>query len=96
MKSLQEISNLLKNKKHYFFTKYPIKSMAIFGSYVKKEQKDESDLDLMVEFNGKIGIRFIDLAEEIESLVGFKVDLVSRNGIKEKYYLAIQSDLVYV
>ena len=70
--------------------------MAIFGSYAKKEQKDESDLDLMVEFNGKIGIRFIDLAEEIESLVGFKVDLVSRNGIKDKYYLAIQTDLVYI
>ena len=78
------------------FAVYPIKSMAIFGSYARKEQTEESDLDLMVEFNGKIGMRFIDLAEEIESLVGFKVDMVSRKGIKDKYYKSIQSDLIYV
>ena len=59
-------------------------------------QTDESDLDIIVEFNGKIGIRFIDLAEEIENLIGFKVDLVSKNGIKEKYYQSINSDLIYV
>jgi len=34
----------------------------------------------MVEFNDKIGIRFIDLAEELESLIGFKVDLVSKKN----------------
>jgi predicted nucleotidyltransferase len=96
MKSLQEIKLTLSKHKQKLFAEYPIKSMAIFGSYARKEQKDESDLDLIVEFNGKIGIRFIDLAEEIESLIGFKVDLVSRKGIKDKYYQAIQSDLIYV
>lgn len=96
MKSLQEIKFTLSKHKQHLFAEYPIKSMAIFGSYARKEQKDESDLDLMVEFNGKIGIRFIDLAEEIESLIGFKVDLISRKGIKDKYYQAILSDLIYV
>ncbi len=96
MKSLQEIKFILSKHKQHLFAEYPIKSMAIFGSYARKEQKDESDLDLMVEFNGKIGIRFIDLAEEIESLIGFKVDLISRKGIKDKYYQAILSDLIYV
>ena len=71
MNSLQEIESTLSKHKQHLFSEYPIKSMAIFGSYARKEQKDESDLDLMVEFNGKIGIRFIDLAEEIESLIGF-------------------------
>jgi len=96
MKSLQEIKSTLSNHKQHLFSEYPIKSMAIFGSYARKEQKDESDLDLIVEFNGNIGIRFIDLAEEIESLIGFKVDLISRNGVKEKYFRAIKSDLIYV
>ena len=50
----------------------------------------------MVEFKDKIGIRFIDLAEEIENLVGFKVDLVSRNGIKERYFKVIKPELIYV
>ena len=70
--------------------------MAIFGSYARNEQVAKSDVDIMVEFNDKIGIRFIDLAEEIENLIGAKVDLVSKNGIKERHYKAIESDLIYV
>ena len=96
MKSLQEIKSTLNNNKEYLFTEYPIKSLAIFGSYSRKDQDNKSDLDILVEFNGKIGIRFIDLANEIEKIIGFKVDLVSRKGIKDKYYQSILSDLIYV
>lgn len=78
------------------YEKYSIKSLAIFGSYARKEQNDQSDLDLMVEFKDKIGIRFIDLADDIEKIIGIKVDLVSKRGIKEKYLQAIHSDLIYV
>ncbi len=96
MKSLQDIKMTLVNHKQHLFNDYPIKSMAIFGSYSRKDQEEESDLDILVEFKDKIGIRFVDLAEELESLVGFKVDLISRNGIKDKYFQAINSDLIYV
>jgi len=65
MQSLPEIKSVLSKHKQHLFTEYPIKSMAIFGSYARKDQTEESDLDLMVEFNGKIGLRFIDLADEI-------------------------------
>ncbi len=53
-------------------------------------------MDIVVEFKDKIGIRFIDLADEIENIVGFKVELVSKKGIKDKYLQAIDSDLIYV
>ena len=96
MRSLQSIESTLYSHKDRLFAKYPIKSMAIFGPYAREEQIEESDLDLMVELNGQIGIRFIDLAEEIEQLIGFKVDLVARKGIKDKYFQSIQSDLLYV
>ncbi len=76
MKSLQEIKLILSGHKETLFADYPIKSIAIFGSYVRKEENEKRDLDILVELNGKIGVRFIDLAEEIESLIGFKVDLV--------------------
>jgi uncharacterized protein len=96
MKTLSDIQKTLATHRQLLYEKYPIQSMAIFGSYARKEQNDQSDLDLMVEFSGKIGIRFVDLADEIEKLIGLKVDLVSRKGIKEKYFKAIQSDLIYV
>lgn len=96
MRTLQEIKQSLSNHKNRLFQDYPIKSMAIFGSYSRKEQTDSSDLDILVEFSDRIGIRFIDLAEELENIVGFKVDLVSKKGIKEKYLKSIDSDLIYV
>ena len=96
MRTLQEIRNTLSNHKQRLFHDYPIKSMAIFGSYSRKEQNDLSDLDILVEFSDKIGIRFVDLADELENIVGFKVDLVSKKGIKTKYLKSIDSDLIYV
>ena len=96
MKTLQEIKLRLTDHKESLFYNYPIKSMAIFGSFARKEQTENSDLDILVEFNDNIGIRFIDLAEEIERIVGFKVDLVSKKGIKEKYLQTINQDLLYV
>ena len=70
--------------------------MPIFGSYARNAEKQSSDLDILVEFNGQIGIRFIDLAEEIERLLGIKVDLVSKNGVKGNYLKSINGDLIYV
>ncbi len=96
MKSLEEIKSSICNEKQHLFAKYPIKSLAIFGSYARKEQHDESDVDILVEFDDNIGIRFIDLADEIESITGIKIDLVSKNGIKERYFDAIKPDLIYV
>ena len=96
MKTIQDIKLTLNKHKSHLFSEYPIKSMAIFGSYARNEQTPDSDVDIVVEFNDKIGIRFIDLAEELERLIGFKVDLVSKKGIRDKYYQRIQSDLTYV
>ncbi|PIQ47579.1 MAG: nucleotidyltransferase [Cytophagales bacterium CG12_big_fil_rev_8_21_14_0_65_40_12] len=96
MKSLTEIKAILAERKALLFNKYPIQSLAIFGSFARNEQNDDSDLDLVVEFNGKIGSDFILLADELESYLGFKVDLVSRKGIKDRYFQTIKSDLIYV
>ncbi len=96
MKSLEEIKDILQKNKAGLKEKYLIDSIAIFGSYARQEATRESDLDVVVEVDGKIGSRFIDLAIELEEILGLKVDLVSRNGIREKYFERIQSDLLYV
>jgi len=84
------------SQKKELFEKYPIKSLAIFGSYARNEQGPESDLDLMVEFHSRIGSEFIELTDDLEEILGIKVDLVSRKGIKELYFKRIKEDLVYV
>ena len=96
MRTLQDLRSILSSHKPQLFRDYPIKTLAIFGSFSRMENNDNSDLDILVEFKDKIGIRFIDLAEEIENIVGFRVDLVSKNGIKDKYLQSIDSDLIYI
>ena len=51
---------------------------------------------LLVDFNDRIGIKFLTLAFEIEDLFNKKVDVVSRNGIKPKYFKYVEEDLIYV
>jgi predicted nucleotidyltransferase len=70
--------------------------LGLFGSYVRNEQNDQSDLDILVDFKNPIGIEFVDLAELLEKELDLKVDLVSRNGIKPKYFSAIQQEIIYV
>ena len=96
MKNLTEIKDKIALNRIALFNKYPIQSLAIFGSFSRKEQTESSDLDILVEFKENIGIKFIDLADELEQLLGIKVDLVSKKGIKEKYLRAIENDLIYV
>ncbi len=96
MKSLNDIKSTLEENKIRLFQSYPIKSLAIFGSFARNEGGYNSDLDILVEFNDKIGVRFIDLANELEKLIELKVDLVSKNGIKKRYLQSIEEDLIYV
>ena len=96
MNKLADIKKTLSAQKKRLVKKYPIESIAIFGSYARDEQVEHSDLDVMVEFNGTIGSKFILLADELEEALGLKVDLVSKGGIKERYFNSIKSDLIYV
>ncbi|MFW5762190.1 MAG: nucleotidyltransferase family protein [Cyclobacteriaceae bacterium] len=96
MRHLNEIKSRLAKQKERLIQEYPIKSIGIFGSFARGQQTQESDVDIMVEVSGDIGIRFIDLADELESIVGIRVDVVSKNGIKEKYLKSINSEIIYV
>jgi hypothetical protein len=96
MSILQSIHQKLAENKTVLFQKYTIESLAIFGSVSRGDHTTESDVDILVSFEKPIGIRFIDLADELESLLGKKVDLVSKNAIKPRYFRHIESELNYV
>jgi predicted nucleotidyltransferase len=96
VKTKTDIISILQQHKTSLLQKYPIASIAVFGSYARNTQTANSDVDILVEFNDRIGTAFIDLANEIERLLGVKTDLVSKKAIKPKYLEAIQSDLTYV
>ena len=65
--------------------RYEVKELALFGSAVCGEMRPGSDIDLMVEFEpgATIGlIKFESLIEDLESLIGRRVDLVTKRGLK--------------
>jgi len=88
--------NKLKSAKPFLQKTYPIKQLAIFGSVSRQEDNENSDVDILVEFDHPVGMEFIHLCYELEKILNRKVDLVSRNGIKEKYFNEIKNDLIYV
>ena len=64
--------------------RYRVRELCLFGSAARDELRTESDLDILVEFEpgARIGlIQFVSLAEELESLAGRKVDLVTKRGL---------------
>jgi predicted nucleotidyltransferase len=76
--------------------KYPISELALFGSYARGDNHEKSDIDILVDFNGRIGIGFISLAHELEDIFQTKVDLVSRKGIKPYYLPFVEKNLIHV
>lgn len=96
MLSQQNILSLLRSAKPELEKKYGVSTLALFGSYSRNTAIDSSDIDVLVEFNRPVGIRFIDLADELEELLNHKVDLVSRKAVKPRYFQHIQPQLIYV
>ena len=96
MTSKQHITKALKDNKVDLSTRYHLTSIGIFGSFTRDDFFEDSDIDILIDYNRPIGIEFIELAEELEKILGRKVDLVSRNGVKPKYFEEIQKDLIYV
>ena len=96
VKNKDQILDTLTRNKESLYSKYPIQSLAIFGSIARGDDSEESDVDILVEFSDNIGIRFIDLANEIESLLKRHVDLVSKKAVKPKYYETIKNEIIYV
>ncbi len=77
---------------------YHIRSLAIFGSYASGNATEESDIDILVDFDKPIGLEIVDLKDELETILGISVDLVPKNGLmrNKRLYNLIQDHLIYV
>ena len=84
MKTIEEIEKMLSEHKDEIKENFKVKEIGIFGSYARNEQKDRSDIDILVEFEEPIGLLFVDLADYLENLLKVSVDLVSIGAIKIK------------
>ena len=95
---IEEIKKVISNYKKELKEKYKVKEIGIFGSYVRGEQQEISDIDILVEFEEPIGWEIVDLHEYLEEVLGVKVDLVTKGAVMRKPLLwqSIKEDLINV
>ena len=96
MQSLQNILQILRQHKPELQRKYPLSRLGVFGSYARGDATEKSDIDIAVELSGPMGLNFVDMADEIESLFGIKTDVVPKRAIKPGYLPFVEKDIIYV
>lgn len=99
MKNLNEIMQKLKDVKPVLESDYEVEELGVFGSYVRGEQKEESDIDVMVSLRPghSVGlIEFCGLKDFLTNILGIKVDLVTKNGLRRGIKQNILNEVVYL
>jgi len=94
---MEKIKSILADHKGELASRFNVAQLGIFGSYVRGEQKNTSDIDVLVEFKEPIGLfRFLDLEEYLTGLLGRKVDLVSKKALKPRIGSHILKEAVFI
>ena len=87
MTSLDEIRHALREQKPILAEKYGVRIVGVFGSYVRQEQRSDSDLDLLIELDrpSKISlIGLVELEEWLSQILGIQVDLAIKANLKKE------------
>jgi hypothetical protein len=96
-KSIQKIKRILLSHKQDLSDKYGVREIGVFGSYVRNENKKNSDIDILVELEKPMGfLKFIRLERYLSELLGAKVDLVTKNALKPYIGQRILAEVIYV
>ena len=97
MKSIEEIQTIIGGDKNTLEQQFFVDKLAVFGSYGRGDQHNESDVDILVEFSKPIGfVAFMRLEKHLSDLIGIKVDLVTRKALKPYIGKSILRELVNV
>ena len=95
--SIQKIKRILLLHKQDLSDKYGVREIGIFGSFAREENRENSDIDILVELGKPMGFfKFIRLEREVSELLGVKVDLVTKNALKPHMGQRILAEVIYV
>lgn len=91
-----EILSKLKELKPTLREEYGIKEIGIFGSFSDNTNTENSDIDILVELEKPIGWKFFSLELYLEKIFNRKIDLVTKNALKEQIKESILRQVNYV
>jgi predicted nucleotidyltransferase len=97
MKTFEEIKKIIQQNKEILGKEYGVKEIGIFGSYVRGEQGEISDVDILIELEKPMGfVKFIRLENNLSELLGVKVELVTKKALKPHIGKHILQEVQYV
>jgi predicted nucleotidyltransferase len=91
-----EAISKLRQAKPYLQQEYAVKKLGLFGSFAEGTQTDQSDVDVIVEFERPVGWRFFTLEKYLEQTLGRRIDLVTTNSLKERIKPFVLKQVKYV
>lgn len=93
----EEILRLLRGHLDELRQRFGVKSLAIFGSVARGEAGPDSDIDILVEFEGPATFdRYMGLKFFLEDLLGRRVDLVTKRALKTRLRPYVEREAIYV
>lgn len=99
MKTIAEIQAILQAQKPYLAQRYGIIGIGVFGSYVRGEQRPDSDLDILIELQDPPRLDLFDLVRlehDLSDLLGVQVDLAIKKNLRKRIGQRILSEVVAV
>lgn len=97
MRNIEEIKEIINKNRLFLERKFKVKSISVFGSYLRNKQNEESDIDILVEFYDTIDLfEFIALENFLSEKIGNKVDLVMKDVLKPRIKNRILEEAISV
>jgi predicted nucleotidyltransferase len=94
---LDQIITILREQWSLLAAEYHVRSIGVFGSYVRHEEKPGSDIDLLISFEETPGLlKFIELENRLSDLLGGKVDLVMEESLKPNIARRVLPEVVHL
>lgn len=92
-----QIISSIKAEKPYLLKQFGVEEIAIFGSYARDEQQEDSDVDILVSTKIKTLNNYFSLLDYLESKIQKKIDLVTKHKrLSDRFSKLISKDMIYV
>jgi predicted nucleotidyltransferase len=99
MATLSEIKHLLQDQKTYLYERYGVVEIGVFGSYVRDEQRSDSDIDILVDLGDTPSIDLLDLVNlerYLSELLGVKADVAIKSSLRKRIGQRILNEAVSI